>query len=68
MAASVTALTLAASFMAIPAEALVALPTVVEVFAKRSGNTEDFIIHQIVTNPDLRQYAEQMCIKGMEAL
>lgn len=68
MKASVTALATAASFMAIPASALVALPTVVEVFARKTGNTEDFIVHQIISNPALREYAEQMCIKGMEAL
>ena len=68
MKASVTALATAASFMAIPASALAALPTVVEVFARKTGNREDFIVHQIISNPALREYAEQMCIKGMEAL
>lgn len=68
MKASATALTLAASSMAMPVEALAALPTVVEVFAKRAGVTEDYIVHQIVSNSALREYAEQMCIKGMEAL
>ena len=68
MKASVTALATAASFMAIPVEALTALPTVVEVFAKKAGKTEDFIVHQIISNPALREYAEQMCTKGMEAL
>lgn len=68
MAASATALALAASFMAIPADSLAVLPVVVEVFAKKAGVTDDYIVHQIVTNPGLREYAEQMCIKGMEAL
>lgn len=68
MKASATALTLAASFMALPVDALVALPTVVEVFAKKAGVTEDYIVHQIISNSALREYAEQMCINAMEAL
>lgn len=68
MKASVTALAHAASFMALPVDALVALPTVVEVFAQKAGVTEGYIVHQIVNNAALREYAEQMCIKAMEAL
>lgn len=63
MALSSYALALVASQMRMPVEALVALPTVVEVFAKKSGMTDGKMVIELLENADLRDYAAEICIK-----
>ena len=54
--------------MAVPPGALVALPTVIEVFAQKADMTEEPIVAECHRNPDLLAYAEQMTLKAWRAL
>ena len=63
MALSASAIAPIAAQMRMPADALVALPTVVEVFAKKTGMSVDRMIHELLGNADLRDYAAQICIE-----
>jgi hypothetical protein len=54
--------------MAMPVKALAALPVVVEVFASKTGMTQDAMVKELIINAPLRAYAEKMCIVGVEGL
>jgi hypothetical protein len=63
MALSASALAPVAAQMRMPVAALVALPTVVEVFAKKTGMSVDRMVHELLSNEGLRDYAAQICIE-----
>ena len=63
MALSASSLAPIAAQMRMPAAALVALPTVVEVFAKKTGMSVDRMVDELLHNADLRDYAAQICIE-----
>ena len=63
MAVSSYALAPVAAMMRMPKEALVALPTVVEVFAKKAGMSEDRMVFEMISNAALRDYAAQVCVE-----
>ena len=62
MAVSVSALAPVAAQLRIPASALIALPTAVEVFASKSGMSTDRMIHELLQNAALRDYLAEICI------
>jgi hypothetical protein len=64
MASSVTALLPLAAMLRIPASALVALPTAVDVFAAKANMSVDRMIHECLNNEALRDYLAQICINA----
>ena len=66
MAVSSYALAPVAAMMRMPAAALVALPTVVEVFAKKTGMSEAQMVSEMLANAALRDYAATICIETHE--
>ena len=66
MSLSASALAPIAAQMRIPASALIALPAVIEVFAKRTGMTTGAMVIELLRNAPLRDYAAQMCITAAE--
>lgn len=55
-----------AAQMRIPAAALVALPTVVEAFARKAGMAEGAMVIQLLDNAALRDYAAKICLETYE--
>lgn len=66
MALSSYALAPIAAQMRIPAAALVALPTVVEAFARSAGMAEGQMVIELLTNSAARDYAAQVCVETYE--
>jgi len=62
MALSATALAPIAAQLRIPAEALVALPTAVEVFARKAGMPEGRMVIALLDNAALSDYLAEVCI------
>lgn len=68
MSLSATALAPIAAQLRIPASALVALPTVVEAFARKADMPVGLMVINLLENAALRDYCAEMCIAGMEGL
>lgn len=68
MTLSATALAPVAAQMRIPATALIALPTVVEAFARKADMPVDAMIFELIGNDALRDYAAQICIAAVETV
>lgn len=66
MAVSSYALAPVAAMMRMPKEALVALPTVVEAFARKAGMPADAMVIQLLKNEALRDYAAKICLETYE--
>lgn len=66
MALSALSLAPIAAQMRIPAIALIALPTVVEAFARKSGMAEGRMVIELLENAALRDYAAQICLETYE--
>ena len=66
MAVSSYALAPVAAQMRMPKEALVALPTVVEAFARKAGVPVGAMVIELLDNAALRDYAAKICIETYE--
>lgn len=63
MALSASALAPLAAQMRMPASALYALPTAVEVFARKTSMSVERMIHECLNNAPLREYLAEICIQ-----
>jgi len=54
--------------MELSIEETIALPTVIEVFARRTLMSESAMLVSLETNDALRAYAKKMCAEGAKAL
>ena len=52
-----------AATMRMPAEALIALPTAIEVFARKANMPIAEMLAELEANPPLRDYLAEICIK-----
>lgn len=64
MALSSYALAPIAAQMRMPVEALVALPTAVEVFARKANMPEGQMIIELLQNAALRDYLAEICVNA----
>jgi hypothetical protein len=62
MALSSYALAPIAAQMKMPVEALIALPTAVEAFARKAGMPEGQMVIELLQNAALRDYLAEICI------
>jgi hypothetical protein len=65
MALSSSALLPLARIMGLSASDAIALPTVMEVAARKANATQDFIMHSALNNAPLRDYLANACRIGM---
>jgi len=49
--------------MRMPAEALIALPTAVEAFARKANMPEGRMVIELLENEPLREYLAEICIQ-----
>lgn len=63
MALTVEALAPIAARMRMPAEALIALPTAIEVFAKKANMPIEQMLAELEANAPLRDYLAEICIE-----
>lgn len=68
MSVSVNLLAPLAARMAMPASALIALPTAVEVFARKANMSVDRMVMECLQNADLREYLAEICTQAEAAL
>jgi len=61
MTLSSSALLPLAQIMGLDAAIAIALPTVMEVSARKAGTTQDFIFHEALNNLALREYLAGIC-------
>ena len=66
MALSSSSLAPLAAQMRIPANALYAMPTSIEVFARKAGMSADRMIHECLNNEALRDYLAEICIHAAQ--
>ena len=63
MALTAEALAPIAAQMRMPAEALIALPTAIEVFAKKANMPIEQMLAELEVNAPLRDYLAEICIE-----
>ena len=63
MALTAEALAPIAAQMRMPAEALIALPTAIEVFAKKANMPIEQMLAELEANAPLRDYLAEICIE-----
>ena len=67
MTLSPSALLPLAQIMGLDAASAIALPTVMEVSARKAGTTQDLIFHEALNNAALREYLAGICRSVMVA-